>query len=253
VVAAEFEPGIISFTGTASAGDAIFTLEPPPRSGEFNQGGNVNFFGQSTADQAVFMVVGPHTGKSSGGILTFNDDSSAGNATINSFGGSRGGFDARVLFNGNSTADHCTYIGDGAVGGGGQPGSTDLEFFEQASAGSGTFILNGSEFRSSYGAQAFFNDDSNAADGTFILNGGTNGGFGAEAIGSSVVRRWKESVRTSVLPNKSAEMSAAVLVAHLLTGTCSERPFDRDILGWQLAGRNQPLDHQCNALFGIST
>jgi hypothetical protein len=76
------------------------------------------------------MVLGPHTGTSEGGILSFNDDSSAGNAMIHSFGGSRGGFAARVLFGDNSTGDHCTYIGDGAVGGG-QPRGTDLEFFEE--------------------------------------------------------------------------------------------------------------------------
>ncbi|HEY4270774.1 MAG TPA: hypothetical protein VGM65_02125 [Candidatus Udaeobacter sp.] len=40
-VANQTEPGTINFMGTASAGDAVFTLEPPPKSGDGNQGGLV--------------------------------------------------------------------------------------------------------------------------------------------------------------------------------------------------------------------
>jgi len=68
----------------------------------------------------------------------------------------------------NSSADHATFVTDGAASG--NTFRPTVEFFDTSTAGNGTFIVNPGV---SNGGSTFFHDSSTAGNGTFICMGGT--------------------------------------------------------------------------------
>lgn len=78
----------IVFVNSASAGDATFTIE----------GARADFLGNSTADNATFMVDSGTTKNANGGSLVFLQHSTAGNATLIAYGNKVGGSGAVIGF-----------------------------------------------------------------------------------------------------------------------------------------------------------
>jgi autotransporter-associated beta strand protein len=78
--------GILLFEGSATAGDATFTLNPG-RFGEFAFPAQMNFLDSSTAGAGTFIVLGSSTNENA--ILQFFDDSDGGTARIELIDGGR--------------------------------------------------------------------------------------------------------------------------------------------------------------------
>jgi len=78
--------GVLLFEGSATAGDATYTLNPG-RFGEFAFGALINFLDSSTAGAGTFIVLGSFTEQNA--ILQFFDDSDGGTARIELVDGGR--------------------------------------------------------------------------------------------------------------------------------------------------------------------
>lgn len=130
--------GDLSFAGTATAGDAIYSMAGGPVSNSF--GGNTSFFNTSTADTGTFFLDGGTASGASGGGVLFFDSSTAGSANF--------------TINAGMVA--------GATGG-------HLEFSNTSTAGSSNIIVNGSQIAD--GGVVFFLDDSTGGTANVVLLG----------------------------------------------------------------------------------
>jgi len=135
-------PDSFEFFNNATAGELTqFTIEAAPGGNIF--GGELIFWNFSTAGSAVIDNVGgaPRGGCCAGWAVTyFEDDSSAGNATIINEGGGLYTHGLSV-FEGNSTAGNATIVNNGALTSDGSGGV--VEFTESSDTGDSTITCNG--------------------------------------------------------------------------------------------------------------
>ncbi|HEY2712833.1 MAG TPA: autotransporter-associated beta strand repeat-containing protein [Chthoniobacterales bacterium] len=131
------DQGALDFSGTATAGNAIYTQGGAAVRGSF--GGTTSFFNSSTADTASFFLNGGAANTAAGGGVLFFDTSSAGSAifTIN------------------------PGMVRGATGG-------HLEFVDTSTAGSAIIAANGGT-NGAAGGKVFFLDDSTGGRANVVL------------------------------------------------------------------------------------
>jgi autotransporter-associated beta strand protein len=174
--------GLISFEDNASAATAslVNSVSDP-----FGRGGLIQFTGNSTADHASFVNSG--TGNSGpAGEITFLDNATASYATFSSLAGlppppSVTGTGGLIQFFGSSTADHATFVCEGAQ----FPSTTGgtVAFFDGATAANSTFTIKGGEGSGLPGGFASLSFGADSGDATFTINGGQVSG----ALGGSMV------------------------------------------------------------------
>ena len=119
----------------------------------------------------VAAVAGHH-----GGAIIFTNSATAGNLTNFTINGSDGimGGSTFLQFRNNSTAGSGTFINNPGTTGGTVFGLTD--FFESSTAGNGTFINNGGAVSGAEGGITRFEVNSTAGSATIINNGATTSG-----------------------------------------------------------------------------
>lgn len=172
---------ITQFHDTATAGDATFINQ----GGDFSAGGNL-FYNSSTAGNGTFYNL---PGRANGGATDFFDNSNAGNGSFLIYGGSPGlGIQGFAFFFDSSSAANSTFIVNA-------PSAADLttgvlSFSDTTTAANATITLNGGTAPDVLGGRVYFFDGSpTAADATLIAKDGTNGGhggiifFSADSIG----------------------------------------------------------------------
>ncbi len=158
--------GAIGFLGSSTVADATFMSS-----------GFINFSGSSTAGNGVFSQTG--------GNMTIEESSSAGNGTFiftpNEVSGFEGGV---IFFGGDATADGATFtIEGGAVSG---AGGDSLQFDTNATAANGNVTINGGTTDGAGGGSAFFFGTTRADNATLTINGGmASGAAGATLLFSS--------------------------------------------------------------------
>ena len=143
--------------------------------------GSIMFHNSATAGSDIlYTVSGSFTGYL-GGYINFWDDTSAGDATFMLGGGVSGVSAAggRIGFLGNSTAENGTIICQG--GGPGSGTQAVADFYDSSSAGNATIVAKGSSFSDGVGGSAFFSFSS-SADNAILVATGTESGFGAGSI-----------------------------------------------------------------------
>src|SRR5215469_1691782 len=156
--------GMINFTGNASAGSGtVFTNE-----GKSSAGGAISFEDTSTAGDATIINQGGGSDlqHKEPGFTSFFDNATAGNSTISCQGGIVGGFGGTVAFAGNSTAGNATITCDGPAATGGLGGSIALD--EMSTAGDAVITLNGTDQLTSFRATADLTQNSSMGNATFI-------------------------------------------------------------------------------------
>jgi autotransporter-associated beta strand protein len=182
----EAPQGVVIFRGNASAGSARFHNKggiygvrlPGPPANASGYGGETRFEGNSNAGTtARFRNDGE--GESiggTGGITTFTDDASAGDATFESFGvpqgalfGALGGFTRFLKRSSANTADFINY--EGATSNVNR-GMGETQFWDDARAGSATFTNMGATLEGRVGGVTRFHDRSTGGNGTFTNLGG---------------------------------------------------------------------------------
>ena len=124
--------GTFIFANSATAGSAtVFTANGPALSGAL--GGLVQFDNTSTADHATLVNKGSTVTGAVGGATVFNASSSAANSTLTNNGGTVvGGGGGVILFLDSSTAASATLTsngGPGSIGGG------SIQFLQDTSGG----------------------------------------------------------------------------------------------------------------------
>ena len=107
----------------------------------------VEFFSFSTAGSATIDLEGSSVRNTDGGIMNFNDFSSAASSNI------------------------IAHAGIGAQG-----GISTVSFFDSSTAGSATITVEGGAARNAIGAGLFFYDTSKAGTSTITVNGGQTAG-----------------------------------------------------------------------------
>jgi autotransporter-associated beta strand protein len=136
--------GLIYFNDSTTAGTASFIVNAGSRAGDCRGlGGEVDFFGSSSAENAIFIINGGAVFSGYKATATFNDDATAANATFTVYGG---------------TVDQ-------AVGG-------FLGFNEQSTAENATITANAGSVSGAFGSEILFKDTATAANATLIANGG---------------------------------------------------------------------------------
>ena len=177
--------GAIFFFNSASAGDMTsFGIE----------GGLLSFNDTSSAGSASFEL----TDTLFQAHMDFFDSSTAADATISASGGAVISFldsssvanatftlstGAFVVVSGSATADHAVAT---CIGGNQYVGS-GINFQQLASAGNGYFTALGASSSDEFGSYIEFISSATAADGTFVINGGMAAGLaGAELIFSDM-------------------------------------------------------------------
>ena len=136
--AAGHDRGALDFAGSATAGNAIYSLSGGAVRNSF--GGGTSFFNTATAATATFFVGGGAANGAAGGGVTFFDSSTAGSAifTINpgTVAGATGG---HVEFGHSSSADRATLFANG-----GQSGAGGTVFFlDDSKGGQANVVVQG--------------------------------------------------------------------------------------------------------------
>jgi fibronectin-binding autotransporter adhesin len=144
--------GSTQFIDNSMAGQATITSDGSSVQGAF--GGDTRFWGNSSADHGTLVANGAGVSSldfffSEGGSISFNETSTAGEATFTANGG---------------------MVSD-AVGG-------RIGFGDHSTAGSGNFTMNGGEASGAGGGGILFVGDSTAGSATLIANGGLGGALG---------------------------------------------------------------------------
>ncbi len=154
-------PGVTRFFDYTTASNATFINRPG-----YGSGGNVIFYGHSTAATGTFIndstgtVVG-----GAGGNVYFKEDSTAGQGSFTTTG-YNGGY---VWFRDRTRADYGTFLIDSNVYDG------RIEFYETASADHGMFEIGGGGYIQFYGS-------STASNATIVLH--ANGTAGKSSYGT---------------------------------------------------------------------
>ena len=133
------DQGALDFSGTATAGNAIYTQSGAAVRGSF--GGTTSFFNSSTADTASFFLNGGAANTAAGGGVLFFDTASAGSAifTINP-GVVRGATGGHLEFVDASTAGNAIIAANGGTNGAG--GGT-VFFLDDSTGGRANVVLQG--------------------------------------------------------------------------------------------------------------
>lgn len=169
----------ISFSDSATADHAIITLALGPES----QPGQLVFFDDSSAGEATVET-------DFGGEVIFDGNSTAANASFTTVGGfviysinstaansvvtcSEGG---GTSFDSFATAGNGYFISDGATDS--SQAGTFVDFIGNSTAGDATFILNGGTAQDAPGAKMNFIESTTAGNASITMNGGTGGGEG---------------------------------------------------------------------------
>jgi autotransporter-associated beta strand protein len=168
--------GAFFFFGSATAGDMVnFSA----------MGGDFFFEDASSAGSGTFALV---TGPGAPTYMFFDDNSTAGDATINATGADIDFSDsatggnatlsltaaASVEFPGSGNAEHMT----GTCIGGNQEVSSQIDFEGFSSAGEGTFTAIGGSVRGEHGGLILFDGISATADNaTLVINGAMGAGL----------------------------------------------------------------------------
>jgi autotransporter-associated beta strand protein len=167
------------FENSATAGDStVFTNNGASPS---QNASSTIFTGSSNAGSAKFYNLVVKTGLpgGGGGVVAFEDSSSAANGTFISQGNTHaGGQGGAVEFFNTSTAGEGIFLYEGGKGSQGYGGLT--QFFDSSSAGNAVFTINGGTVSDAYGGSVTFYTTSTAANATLIAKGGVNGGLGGE-------------------------------------------------------------------------
>ncbi len=176
------------FNDSSSADHATFMVTNDPGVSS----GDVDFFGNSSAAEATFIV-------STAGIVSFEDNSTAANAVFTATGGMYGpgyvefGINAtagnavvncsaggEIAFTEAATADHGRFTVAGAAS---TTESASYVLFIGASTGANArFILNGGTAVGAAGSIMNFFDETTAGNATITLSGGKNGGQGGSVF-----------------------------------------------------------------------
>ena len=137
--AAGHDQGALDFSGSATAGNAIYSEGGAAVRGSF--GGTISFFNSSTAETATFFLNGGVANMAAGGGVLFFDTSTAGSAnfTINA-GTVRGATGGHVEFAHNSTAGSATLTANRGTNGAG--GGT-IFFLDDSKGGQANVVLLG--------------------------------------------------------------------------------------------------------------
>ncbi len=157
----------INFRDRASAGQAVFINE------DF-AGGMVTFFEQATADHATFTSGGPFS------AVHFNNNSTAGSASILNEGGTYYLGGAITYFVDRSSGGEGTFIANGSRYNG-LDGFAQVALFTEATAARGTFMANPGQVAGAGGGVVYLYNSATADRGTFIANGSAvSGAFGGK-------------------------------------------------------------------------
>lgn len=130
----------------------------------------ISFNSNATAgDLTTFINLSPISQQVIGGLLAFNDSSSAGHASVINQGSGNGVFGGQTEFHNQATAGEATFTClPGALNGG-------MTIFEDSStAGSAHFTAEGGSLL--YGGEVNFVDSASADHGTYSANGGATSG-----------------------------------------------------------------------------
>jgi autotransporter-associated beta strand protein len=172
------EGGQIEFLGDASAGNGVFINEGAPPNTSFGNG-RTTFSGTSSAANSMF------TNESGGGTTEFLDSSSAGDGIFTVEGSSGGAGGGMMTFNDTSTADNGTFVVIGSSDTATSIGPK-VEFFDFSTADHATFTVEGATISGGAGGLVSFFDKSTALDAIFIVNGSdVTGAAGGEVDFSS--------------------------------------------------------------------
>src|SRR5439155_9757175 len=190
---------VVQFSGSSSAADADFVVEAA-NSEPTGNGGELDFIGQATAENATIFVQGGSGTSPSPAYLNFLDTSSIANAVI-----TVGGGDGEGALAANTTIDDTVTIGNATLiaNGGTDGGKPALLGFSQL--GDATLIANGGN----NGDGGLITFDQIGA-GTLIANGGSNSGAGGSiGIGSA------EAARAEVFGNGTLLMASYATIGSL--------------------------------------
>ncbi|MEO7723983.1 MAG: autotransporter-associated beta strand repeat-containing protein, partial [Chthoniobacterales bacterium] len=163
----------ISLISSASAGlGAVFTVNGGVRMGD--EGGLLQFFGNSSAGESSFFTNGGTAAGANGGRIYFNDDSAAGRGMfvcgvggINTGGG-------LLVFNDNSSGSGGTFTAAGGAVSNANGGY--IAFNGSASAGQGYYTIRGADGVGASGGQLQFVEGTTAAEANITLESGTVAG-----------------------------------------------------------------------------
>jgi autotransporter-associated beta strand protein len=147
--------GTFFFTETASAGSATFDLTD----GNDLQA-SMNFEDDSTAGNATINA-------SAGSVIIFYDSSNGGAATLNL------STTAFALFEGSNNAEQMI----GNCIGGDEEYASQIDFEGSSSAGEGTFTTIGGSTSGEHGGYILFDGTATADNATFVINGGMGAGL----------------------------------------------------------------------------
>lgn len=185
-------PAQINFTNSATPGAQTSFITNGGTTSN-SDGGVVSFNESSSAGDASIINDGRAIATASGGgEALFLDSASAGNATITNLPngtpiGIFGGGGAQFLE--NATAASAVITNEGATISGQIGGATNFD--DTSDAGSATIICNGGQVASAGGGIVHFTESGNPANATLIANTGVNGGdggqiqlFGRSAVGA---------------------------------------------------------------------
>src|SRR5262249_40539918 len=148
----DLEPPTINFRDNASASQAVLISE-------VDAGGIINFYDNSTADHAMITNEGFSE-------MSFWNESTAADATIITEGGDCSNCGSAPFFEDNSTGGNGPFTVNPGLTSDGEDGFLAFDF--SATAGTGTFIANGSKFigDNGDGASIDIRSDSSADHGT---------------------------------------------------------------------------------------
>ena len=166
--------GFMIFANSASAGsDTVFTIQPGAP-----YGGLVEFDDTSSAGAATFDVEGG-TATDNQGNLWFYDSSSAGSATIIGHHGT-GSLGGAIYFYDIATGGNANLVVEGGASGEFESEQAFVSFQMDSRAENATITVNGATSVGTYDGRASvsFADRTSADNATLIANGGTNGGSG---------------------------------------------------------------------------
>jgi autotransporter-associated beta strand protein len=207
--------GSTIFRGNSTAGSGAFTNNPgviisfpgeidfydssSADHGTFINHGTIVFFNSSTAANGIFTI----GGSDGGGIISFTDTSSAGdanfalledteihvqasaslgNAVMTANGATESGFGSSVDLHDSTTADHATLIANGGTLNG-QLGLQGIFDFEgDSTAAEATLIINPGTVADAVGGAIGFGSGASAGDSNITVNGAAVTGDRAEGI-----------------------------------------------------------------------
>ncbi len=183
----------IYFTNNAVAGTGTFFTLSGGHEEDFGTGGRMTFFDSSSADHATIDVLGTDDEAFKAAVLSFYDNSTAGNSTITLHPGT--GYAATLYFSGESTAGDAIINNDGGfvtIQNTATAGNSTITLtphyhgtpnvdFKGTSADRALITANGGQSRNETGYGLVVFDGGDAATSTIINNGGiaanTSGGL----------------------------------------------------------------------------